>query len=129
MLLSRLRLLGMADLLRSHPVAGWSAGAMVLTDRLVLFHDRAPQGRREPELLDVGLGRRRGIVALPSANKRLKLDNRAHLTLLARRFVPARCLALNDGALAAWRNGVLIGAEDVSRIGRNGKLSVLTPDA
>lgn len=128
-LLSRLRLLGMGDLLRNHPVAGWSAGAMVLTDRLVLFHDRAPQGRREPELLDVGLGRLRGVVALPSASARLELDNRDHLTLLNRRFVPARCLTLDDGAFAVWIEGVLATAEGVSRIGRNGKLAALTSNA
>ncbi len=128
-LLSRLRLLGMGELLRQHPVAGWSAGAMVLTDQLVLFHDRAPQGRREPELLDVGLGRIRGTIALPCASQRLDLNNRAHLTLMARRFAPASCVALDDSAFGVWQNGTLRGADGLSRIRRNGVLVAVSADA
>ncbi len=128
-LVSRLRLLGMAELLRDHPVAGWSAGAMVLTDQLVLFHDKAPQGRREPELLDVGLGRRRGVVALPSAGRRLDMSRRKHLTLMARRFAPARCLTLDDSAFAVWRDDVRIGSDGVTRIRRDGSTVEVTARA
>ena len=32
------------------PVIAWSAGAMALTDRIVLFHDRSPQGPGHPEV-------------------------------------------------------------------------------
>ncbi len=122
-LASRLRLLGMADLLATHPLAGWSAGAMLLTRQLVLFHDRAPQGRREPELLDVGLGRARGIIALPAASQRLDIDSREHLTLMARRFAPARCMTLDDGAWMAMSDDVLVGAAGVRRIRRTGSLA------
>lgn len=128
-LASRLRLLGMAELLADHPLAGWSAGAMVLTDQLVLFHDRAPQGRREPELLDVGLGRVRGIVALPAASQRLELDQRQALNLLARRFAPARCLTLDPAAWVAWDGERLTGAQNVRRIRRTGSLAQVVDHA
>ena len=39
------------------PVIAWSAGAMALTDRIVLFHDRAPQGPGHPEVYGTGLER------------------------------------------------------------------------
>jgi hypothetical protein len=42
-----LHLFNVAAALRS-PVIAWSAGAMALTDRIVLFHDRAPQGPGHP---------------------------------------------------------------------------------
>lgn len=122
-LASRLRLLGMRDLLAAHPLVGWSAGAMVLTHQLVLFHDRAPQGRREPELLDVGLGRSRNVVALPAANQRLDLTQKNHLSLMAKRFAPASCIALNESAWVAWQSDLLLGAEGVQRVRRNGALS------
>ena len=38
------------------PVIAWSAGAMALTDRIVLFHDRSPQGFGHPEVFGKGLG-------------------------------------------------------------------------
>lgn len=128
-LASRLRLLGMAELLAEHPLAGWSAGAMVLTEQLVLFHDRAPQGRREPELLDVGLARAATVIALPEATQRLTLDQPRMLNLLARRFAPARCLTLDPAAWVAWEGEQLTGAEKVFRIRRTGSLAPVVDHA
>ena len=45
-LLGRLRLFDVVGLLREQPVIAWSAGAMAVTDRIVLFHDSPPQGAR-----------------------------------------------------------------------------------
>ena len=50
-----LHLFNVAASLRS-PVIAWSAGAMALTDRIVLFYDRAPQGPGHPEVFGSGLG-------------------------------------------------------------------------
>lgn len=122
-LASRLRLLGMRELLLNHPLVGWSAGAMLLTDRLVLFHDRAPQGRREPELLDVGLGFARNVVALPAASQRLDLKHKNHMSVMAKRFAPASCLTLEESAWLAWKGDELLGVEGVCRIRRNGAIS------
>jgi len=74
-LLDRMRLLGVgAPLLRERPVVAWSAGAMALTERVVLFHDSPPQGRGNAEVLENGLGLVPGLVALPHARRRLLLE-------------------------------------------------------
>jgi hypothetical protein len=78
-------------------VAAWSAGAMALTDRVLLFHDRAPQGPAHPEFYDAGLGLIRGCVLLPHARRRLHLDDLTRMSVLARRAAPARCVVLDDG--------------------------------
>ena len=70
----------------------WSAGAMALTDRIVLFHDRAPQGPGHPEVYGSGLSLLRDVVLLPHARARLLLDDTARMAVFARRFAPARCV-------------------------------------
>ena len=72
-------------------VLAWSAGAMALTDRVVLFTD----GRAEAYA--AGLGLLGGTVLLPHARRRLPMDDPARLGALARRFAPASCLVLDDG--------------------------------
>ena len=81
------------------PVIAWSAGAMALTEKIVLFHDNGPQGASESELYDRGLARVAGVVALPHARGRLRLDDRDRCSILARRFVSWHCLLLDDGVV------------------------------
>jgi hypothetical protein len=78
-------------------VIAWSAGAMALTDRIVLFHDRAPQGPGHPEVYGSGLSLLRDVVLLPHARARLLLDDAPRMAVLARRFAPARCVPLEAG--------------------------------
>ena len=80
------------------PVVAWSAGAMSLTERVVLYHDRGPSGVVGSEVWDRGLGRAPRIVAMPHARRRLRMDDPMVLRVLARRFGDARCLLLDDGA-------------------------------
>jgi hypothetical protein len=80
------------------PIIAWSAGAMVLTERVVLFNDNAIRGPRAPEVYDDGLGLLRGTVVLPSAHKRLQMANTDRMSLLAKRFAPALCVPLDPGA-------------------------------
>jgi hypothetical protein len=87
------------------PVIAWSAGAMALTSRVVLFHDHAPQGSQEAEVYDRGLGRVPGVIALPHARRRLRLDDRARCAVLARRFPDHRLLLLDDGTSAVFGSG------------------------
>lgn len=87
------------------PVIAWSAGAMALTSRVVLFHDYAPQGSHEAEVYDRGLGRVPGVIALPHARRRLRLDDRARCAVLARRFPDHRLLLLDDGTSAVFGTG------------------------
>jgi hypothetical protein len=78
-------------------VIAWSAGAMALTERVVLFHDRAPQGPSHAEVYDDGLGLMHGLVLLPHARRRLRVDDHLRMSVLARRFAPAHCVILDDG--------------------------------
>ena len=79
------------------PVVAWSAGAMAMTERVVLFHDFAPDGASEAEVFDRGLGRVPGVVALPHARRRLRLDDADRCAVMARRFTDQHCLLLDDG--------------------------------
>jgi hypothetical protein len=79
------------------PVIAWSAGAMALTDRIVLFNDRAPQGPGHPEVYGSGLSVLRNVVALPHASARLLLGDTPRMAVFARRFAPARCVLLEQG--------------------------------
>ena len=91
-----LHLFNVAASLRS-PVIAWSAGAMALSERVVLFHDRAPQGPGHPEVYSSGLSVMRNVVPLPHARARLLLDDAARMAVFARRFAPARCVPLENG--------------------------------
>ena len=87
-------------------LAGWSAGAIVLTERVVLYHDSPPQGPGNAEVLERGLSLARNMVALPHAVRRLRLNEPERVSRFARRMLPARCVILDDGgALILDRNG------------------------
>jgi hypothetical protein len=79
------------------PVVAWSAGAMALTERVVLYNDRGPQGVQGAEVWDRGSGRVRDVVAMPHARRRLRLDDPVHTRVFVHRFAPATCLLLDDG--------------------------------
>jgi hypothetical protein len=81
-------------------VLAWSAGAMALTDRVVLFTD----GRAEAYA--PGLGLLPGTVLLPHARRRLPVDDPVRLGALARRFAPARCVVLDDGGTLATSRAI-----------------------
>ncbi len=120
-LLNRLRIFGIAQLLRAdQPVFAWSAGAMAIAERVVLFHDSPPQGPGAAEVLDRGLGLVSGVVPLPHPETRLRLDDPERVGVLARRFAPAHCLALPARAHVTRKDGAWIDATDVTRLGRDG---------
>ncbi len=99
-------------------VIAWSAGAMALTDRIVLFHDRAPHGPGHPEVYGTGLSLLREVVLLPHAKARLQLDDTSRMAVFARRFAPARCILLENGTRleaesdGRWPPGTRVLAED-----------------
>lgn len=86
-------------------VIGWSAGAMVLTETVVLFHDDPPTGRNTPEVLDRGAGLAQGVVVLPHARERLWLDDRLRVRLMALRFGPSPVIGVDNGAWLVQRGG------------------------
>ncbi len=115
-LVSRLRLFDVAGLIGELPVVAWSAGAMALARSVVLFHDHPPQGPGDPEVLDRGLGLVEGIVPLPHAARRLRLDDPLRVGLFAGRFAPARCLTLDRGALVRYEDGVMVHVQHVGHL-------------
>lgn len=102
-LLNRLQFFGVDRVLRElgnqgRPIVAWSAGSMVLSDRIVLYYDDPPDGPAFPELLDYGFGLVQDVVVLPHARQRLRLDDPVRVASLAARFGPAPCLGLENGA-------------------------------
>jgi hypothetical protein len=124
-LLNRLRLFGLERLLRTRPVVAWSAGAMAISERIMLFHDHPPQGAGNAELFEAGLGLVRGTVFLPHAASRLALGDRGRVSLLARRLSPAACVTLDDGSLLHWHRSRLVACANTSELKRTGATKAL----
>ncbi len=128
-LVNRLRLFGILDLIGERAVVAWSGGAMASAERIVLFHDRPPQGRGNAEVLDRGLGVATGVVLFPHARRRLDLEDTVRMQILALRFAPARCITLDDRACLLfdgrrWQADPGVGALDTG-----GRHAPLTPPA
>jgi hypothetical protein len=126
-LLNRLRLFDVAGLLGGKPVVAWSAGAMALCERIVLFHDHPAFGDGNAEVLEHGLGLCRGVVPLPHARRRLHLDDTLRVGLMARRFAPAVCVAMDDGARLDVVDGRACGPADpgAAALGPDGRVAPL----
>ena len=120
-LLNRIRLFRLGEWLAQKPVIAWSAGAMALTGRIVLFHHNAPQGKSDAELLDAGLDIVRKRVLLPHARTRLDWNNRTRMALFSRRFSPASCCTLDNGSMIHLRNDRVIAAQASSVVTRAGR--------
>ena len=119
-LVNRLALFGIDQLLGDRAVFAWSAGAMAITDRIVLFHDDPPQGQIARQVLDVGLGIVPRTVVFPTPERRLHLDATDRIALLARRFAPAVCLVLPDRAYVTWNGSSYGKTSGVIRLADNG---------
>jgi hypothetical protein len=124
-----LHLLRLFELVAPPTVIAWSAGAMALTERVLLFHDRAPQPPVHAEFLDAGLGVVPGCVLLPHARRRLRTDDGARMAELACRAAPAHCVVLDDGVrLDLDATGTLpAGARVVGADGRIGEVPIPEP--
>lgn len=121
-LLNRLRLFDVFSALGDRPIIAWSAGAMVLTDRIVLFHDYPPFGKNLAQVLDQAYGFCPGLVALPDISARVRLDNGEAIGRFARRMAPAHCLGLDPGCRIRFEKGEMIEAKDTLRLAANGEL-------
>jgi hypothetical protein len=112
-----LHLFNVAASLRA-PLIAWSAGAMALAERIVLFHDRSAHGPGHPEIHGSGLSVLRGVVPLPHPRARLLLDDAPRMAVFARRFAPARCVLLENGTRidtdteGGWPPGIRVLAPD-----------------
>lgn len=104
-LLHRLQLFDVPGLWGDRPTIAWSAGAMALSERVVLFHDDPPQGSSFAEVMEAGFGLLPEFVALPHARHRLSTDDSVRVRMLSRRFYPAMCGLLDYGSRFDWRDG------------------------
>jgi hypothetical protein len=121
-LANRLRLFDLQRLLAGKTLIAWSAGAMAMSDCIVLFHDDPPQGAGNAEVFDSGLGLLKGVVALPHAQTRIALHESQRVAMFARRFAPGRCVTLDHGSLLHWRDGRLAASSSTWRLTRQGAL-------
>jgi hypothetical protein len=104
-LFNRMKMFDVLGLAVGKPIIAWSAGAMVLTDRIVLFHDFPPYGSDIAQVLDAGFGLAPGIVTLPDPRRRVRLDDKLGIARFARRMQPATCVAMDHGARVVFEAG------------------------
>ncbi len=121
-LMNRLQLFGLDALLADKHVIGWSAGAMTLCERIVLYHDRTPQGRRDPEFFGTGMGLVSGVIALPDPARRLREKDAVRLGLFSRRFGRRSCVTLDNQASLRFDGPKLVAANNVRCITGEGRL-------
>ncbi len=127
-LANRLRLFDLISMLRPEQiVVGWSAGAMVLTERIVVYHDSPPWGLGNAEVFDLGLGLARNVVALPDAKRRLRLDDEPRVARFAKRFAPAMCVALEEGDSITLTPHGCEGSPATVYLGEDGETHEVTP--
>ncbi len=107
-------------------VVAWSAGAMTLTERLVLFHDFVPHGVAQTEVFGDGIGLVRSMVVLPHARRRLRVDDPVRMSVLSRRFAPARCVVLDDGARVDLGPGGSV-PTDAKVVAEDGSITTVAP--
>ncbi|MDN5763887.1 MAG: hypothetical protein L0H41_16435 [Microlunatus sp.] len=105
-LLHLLHVFGLAAMIRP-PVITWSAGAMALSDRVVLFGAHLT-GRRLPEVWAEGLGIYHGVLPFPYPRHRLPMHDPYQLALLARRFWPRTCVLFDPGVRTDLRDNTLL---------------------
>jgi hypothetical protein len=126
-LLNRMKLFDLPDLAARRPIIAWSAGAMVLCERVVLFHDHPPFGQGIAEVLDAGFGLVPNLVALPDPRRRLALDDAERVAIYARRFAPAVCVAMDQGAEVVVQGGRIARAAGIQRLAPTGAVEREVP--
>lgn len=106
---NRIALFGLAEALAEKALIGCAAGAMLLTRRVLLFNDSPAIGRGHAEVGLPGLGLVPGLVVLPDAARRLRVDDSQRMRRLALRVAPDRCALLDPGDRVHWDGASLSG--------------------
>lgn len=120
-LLNRMKLFDVISLAAGRHVIAWSAGAMVLTDRIVLFHDFPPYGKDVAQVLDAGFGLAPGLVVLPDPRRRVRMDDVASISRFAQRMAPSTVVAMDQGAKVVLKAG-RISRASVERLAPTGEV-------
>ena len=121
-LLNRLKLFGVDAFVGNRFLIAWSAGAMAIGERVILFHDSPPHGAGIAEILDTGMGLCRGVVPFSNPKLRLRLDDQERVSMYARRFAPDACVILDEGSSLSLDDGGWGDAPSVFRMGPEGEL-------
>lgn len=103
-LLNRMKLFGVVQMAAGLPWIAAAGGAMVLTERIYLFHDFPPHGTGIAEAFDVGFGLVKDVVVLPDPMRRINLDDKQGIARFVQRIAPATCVAMDNGA-RVWAKG------------------------
>ena len=119
-LLNRLRMFGLKDLLGDHALVAWSGGAMVTSERVVLFHESPPEGFGISEVLEQGIGLHKGVLPLPNPKLRLKLDEPLRVGWLSKRYAPAKCVAMDQGEFVQFDGDRWFGEEGTTLLKPDG---------
>jgi hypothetical protein len=123
-LLNRLRMFGFGELLSDdHALIAWSGGAMVTSERVILFHESPPEGAGVSEVLEQGLGLHKGVVPLPNPKLRLKLDDPLRVGWLSRRYSHSKCVAFDQGDFVLFDGERYFGAEGTLLLKADGTVS------
>jgi hypothetical protein len=109
-LLNRMKLFDVVGLARGKRWFAAAAGAMVLCERIYLFHDFPPHGTGIAEVLDWGFGLVRDLVVLPDPRRRIAIDDREGIGRFVQRIAPAVCVAMDPGARVIASRGRVRGA-------------------
>jgi hypothetical protein len=91
-----LHLSNLGAVLGDRPLIAWSSGAMAVAERVMVVGDDDLADRPD-EVLTVGIGVVHGVVPLADARRRLRMDDRNRLAVLARRVAPRVCVLLDPG--------------------------------
>jgi hypothetical protein len=126
-LVNRLALFAIGKLVGGRAVFAWAAGAMAISDRIVLFHDDPPQGPGASEILDAGIGLASGVVVLPEPERRIRFDRPDTIQRKVHRFAPALCLALPASAYVTWSEGKAVSASGALELCADGTHTAFDP--
>jgi hypothetical protein len=126
-LLNRLMMFDIGKLIGPRVVFAWAAGAMAISERVVLFHDDPPQGPGASEVLDEGLGLAPRVVVFPEPEERLMLNRQDRMELLARRFAPAYCLGFPARSRVIMKGGRFSAPEGVLCLRKDGSHGLFDP--
>jgi hypothetical protein len=122
-LLNRLRMFGLDEFITDdHALIAWSGGAMVTSERVILFHESPPEGQGISEVLEQGLGLHRGVVPLPNPKLRLKLDDPLRVGWLSRRYSHSKCVAFDQGDFVLFEGERFFGAEGTVLLKQDGSV-------
>ena len=91
-----LHLSNLGAMVDDRPVIAWSSATMAIAERVMVVDDHDLGGRPD-EVLAEGIGVIKGTVPLPDAAHRLRIGDRDHLGLLARRVAPRVAVLLDQG--------------------------------